>query len=461
MHRKIVLFTVLLLLVSAVQAQETLPLNQLTVGEITSANPNPAYRITAAAGQSLQIEVVEVTFGLAPQFTLNDANGALVQAVGNPSLSSNVVDTMAFVLAGDYVVSVSSVNGTTGQFVIRISEAAPAIPPTALGVGQPINGTLNSGQQVIYVLTGDPAAPLLLTIDGRVSLTLKTASGDILATMGSQIAGGALYLPASPETYQLMLFSDADAVNYVVALNPRGATLPLPITTPEVGPTEVGLPVLPTSGACVLATLRNEAVNVRQGPATEFSQITRLSAQTVYNVVGRNSDGSWWEIDYGGGRGWVAGFVTRRGGDCSNVPLTYIPPSPQPTTPPTEPGPTPRIAGDNEVNIEFPYQFGLRSGFFGELSYPQGNREDTFTYRLTGTIPLGVWFHRSIRCTGDTEFAVIEFPNGTSVPCTTNERSNSELISDTGVYASEFTIKLTGGDNAYVEWIVYLEWPIP
>lgn len=457
MRRKILLLVALLLSAGAVGAQEPLPLNQLTVGEITSTNPNPAYRFSAAAGQSLQIEVVEVTFGLAPQLTLNDANGALVQAVGNPSLSSTVEDTVTFQQPGDYVVSVSSVNGTTGQFVIRISEAAPAVPPTPLGVGQPVSGTLNSGQQVIYALNGDPAAPLLLTVDGRVAITLKSASGDILATLGSQIEGGALYLPASPESYQLMLLSDSEAGNYVVALNPRGAALP--ITTPEVGPTEVGLPVLPTNGACVLATLRNEAVNVRQGPGTEFSQITRMSAQTVYTVVGRNSDGSWWEIDYGGGRGWVAGFVTRRGGDCSNMPITYTPPSPPPTVFPTEPGATPRIAGDHEVNIEFPYQFGARSGFFGELSYPQGNREDTFTYRLTGTIPLGARFHRSIRCTGDTEFAVIEFPGGTSVPCTTTERANTEVITAATTFEQQgFTIKLTGGDNAYVEWIVYLEW---
>jgi hypothetical protein len=458
MRRKILLLVALLLFAGAVGAQEPLLLNQLTVGEITSANPNPAFRFSAAAGQSLQIEVVEVTFGLATQLTLNDANGALVQAVGNPSLSSTVEDTVAFEQPGDYVVSVSSVNGMIGQFVIRISEAAPAVPPTPLGVGQPISGTLGSGQQVIYALNGDPAAPLLLTVDGRVAITLKTASGDMLATMGSQLEGGALYLPASPESYQLMLFSDSEAGNYVVALNPHGAALP--ITTPEVGPTEVGLPVLPTNGACVLATLRNEAVNIRQGPATEFSQITRMSPQSVYTVVGRNSDGSWWEIDYGGGRGWVAGFVTRRGGDCSDVPITYTSPSPQPTAPPTEPAPTPRIAGDNEVNTEFPYQFGARSGFFGELSYPQGNREDTFTFAATGAPSTGAIFLYSIRCIGEgVEYAQIVFAGGGTLPCHTDGVDIPTIV--TSPFYDSFTIRLTGGDNAYVEWIVYLEWPIP
>lgn len=85
-------------------------------------------------------------------------------------------------------------------------------------------------------------------------------------------------------------------------------------------------PVLPETGACVLATFEPIVVNARSGPGSDFGVIGRLDPDRTYSVIGRNEDSSWYQT----AQGWSAGFVTRRGGDCSNVPIMYIAPTPTP-----------------------------------------------------------------------------------------------------------------------------------
>lgn len=82
--------------------------------------------------------------------------------------------------------------------------------------------------------------------------------------------------------------------------------------------TPIPLPVLPTDGACVLATLGPDAVNVRQGTSTDTAIVGSLNPYEIYSVIGRNADSSWLQINLG----WVAAFVTRQGGNCSTLPQT-------------------------------------------------------------------------------------------------------------------------------------------
>ncbi len=306
-----------------------------------------------------------------------------------------------------------------------------------------------------------PSSWLLLTVDGFVSINLRNRTGEIAASISGALGGGALNLPPSGDTYQLELVDNfgADSVSYTITLTPREAAPLPPSTTPEVGATQISLPVLPGSGACVLATLRNEVVNVRTGPSTDFDRISTISPQNIYNVVGRTGDSSWFQIDYGGGQGWVAGYVTRRGGDCSNLPVTYTPP-PQPTL---------QIAGDNEVpNAVVAYGRGNEVGYYGAISYPQGDQQDTITYHLTdipSSLPTGTQepqLRYKIDCTGSGyEYAVIEFSDGSTSPCTPDGYNYIQYFSTSSARSDYFTIKLTGGDNAYVEWNVIFNWYVP
>lgn len=92
---------------------------------------------------------------------------------------------------------------------------------------------------------------------------------------------------------------------------------------------QVVLPQLPTSGPCVIATLDTDNVNVREMPTTEAAIVGALDPTQIYAVIGQNADGSWFQVNVNAG--WVAGFVTRRGGDCTN--LTQADGAPAPAAP--------------------------------------------------------------------------------------------------------------------------------
>jgi hypothetical protein len=352
--------------------------------------------------------------------------------------------------------------------VVRISPAAPVVPPQPLSVGAPVNGSLTSNARITYVLGGDPSRPLILSLNGRIGATLTDGIGQIAGVLSSQLEGGAFYLPASAATYQLELLNDSElpSAPYTLALNPAGDSAP--IVTPEVGATDpaIVLPVLPVSGNCVLATLQAGVVNVRRFPDANAEIITTISPTSVYNVVGRNADSSWYEINHGQGTGWVAAFVTRRGGDCSNVPVTFSPPTLTPEA-------TQQIAGDNEVTTSFSYARDINMGFSGALSYPQGNASDTIAYTLVdlpSPMPTGAnqpEFRYRISCSAPAiGYVEIRFSNGTYSVCNPDGTNYVTYLTDTTPRSDFFTIGFRNnvadfGAPIYVTWRVSFNWYMP
>ena len=83
-------------------------------------------------------------------------------------------------------------------------------------------------------------------------------------------------------------------------------------------PTPFSLPALPTSGQCMVATQGATPVNVREGTSTDTAIVGQLDPSQTYPVIGQNADGSWLQM----AQGWVAGYVTRHGGDCASLPQT-------------------------------------------------------------------------------------------------------------------------------------------
>ena len=83
-------------------------------------------------------------------------------------------------------------------------------------------------------------------------------------------------------------------------------------------PTPFSLPALPTSGQCMVATQGATPVNVREGTSTDTAIVGQLDPSQTYPVIGQNADGSWLQT----AQGWVAGYVTRHGGDCGSLPQT-------------------------------------------------------------------------------------------------------------------------------------------
>lgn len=77
----------------------------------------------------------------------------------------------------------------------------------------------------------------------------------------------------------------------------------------------------------------NRNVNVREGPSTSYAVIGGASTGQQFSITGKNPVGDWWEIDYGGRKGWVyAQLVTATNTENIQV-VTSIPPPPSTATP--------------------------------------------------------------------------------------------------------------------------------
>lgn len=198
--------------------------------------------------------------------------------------------------------------------------------------------------------------------------------------------------------------------------------------TPIPSPTELVGIVLPATGPCVLSTFEPDVnVNVRSGPGTSYSVVGTILPTRSYDVIGRNADESWYQIS----TGWVAAFVTRRGGDqCFNVPITFVEPTATNTSAPATPIPTlpgggdGRIAGDNEQSVTVDYN-NIRQQYFltGAISYSQGDRSDGIDVRVRD-LPShnrDRYLYYNISCSGTgTQYIVLGLPDGRVVRCNPN-----------------------------------------
>ncbi|MEM9955226.1 MAG: hypothetical protein AAF846_26705 [Chloroflexota bacterium] len=222
-----------------------------------------------------------------------------------------------------------------------------------------------------------------------------------------------------------------------IAVAPPNAPIPIPDDAPKVPvmipetslvddatatPVVIGeRPPLPTDGACILRTFETDNnPNVRSIPSETASIVSFIVPDETYPVIGRNSEGTWYEIS----TGWVAGFVTERGGDCSNLPVTYVPPTatPLPTvTPMATPTSALPIAGNNSFSITIDAEIiGVQSTLSGNISSPEGVMRDSVTYSIINarSSTAGDSLSYSITCTGQgVEHAKIFFDDGSVRDC--------------------------------------------
>lgn len=133
-------------------------------------------------------------------------------------------------------------------------------------------------------------------------------------------------------------------------VTPVGATVTpvLPRPTPTLIP--------PPSDVAQLTATTN--LNVRGGPGTQYEILGVLLYGQQAEIIGRNSDATWWQIKFPGasqGMGWVAAaFATAM--NIANIPIVHAPPPPPP--PPPTPTPAPNVVitdwrGDyfNNINL--------------------------------------------------------------------------------------------------------------
>lgn len=131
------------------------------------------------------------------------------------------------------------------------------------------------------------------------------------------LALSACNLPQATPTEGPVLFTATSAL--------PSATLP-PTNTPP--PTDTPLPTLTFTPSVPTVTTLDKPVNCRLGPSTAWLAISALNLGQVSQIVGKNSDTSWWLIQdpLSPGRNcWVAASVTVASGNLAGLQVVQTP----------------------------------------------------------------------------------------------------------------------------------------
>lgn len=102
-----------------------------------------------------------------------------------------------------------------------------------------------------------------------------------------------------------------------------GCPLVEPADEPAPEPESPPLPVIPLDGPCMIAPQSRTGVNMRLGPSITSEIVGGMSAYELYPVAYQynNSVGETW---YAVPDGFVAGWVTRTGGQCQGLPVFSV-----------------------------------------------------------------------------------------------------------------------------------------
>ena len=160
------------------------------------------------------------------------------------------------------------------------------------------------------------------------------ANGQIAKTVSSETPGGDQnlnvildYTPTAVGALNLQVIafrgstaSQPAQLLLTVRQNQAQVTATLPPAPPIVPP------INPNDPTC--RVLVNAPLNFRTGPGTNYDRISVLATGTVAPITGRTADNSWYQIRVGTRTGWVSGAYVTLYGNCQNIGIPPIPPTP-------------------------------------------------------------------------------------------------------------------------------------
>ena len=213
-------------------------------------------------------------------------------------------------------------------------------------ISSPVTGSqFQVGQRIIVQATATDVEGGVVRLELWVAGRKEAESVSPVASGQSPFTAVMEWTPGAPGEYSLEVrainargISSAPTLVRVVVED--GATQVILTPTPEPL-----TPASPDQGTPV-GEVRTD-LNVRSGPGTHYEPpLGLLPAGTTVEIVGRNSDSSWWYIAFPGDpeqRGWIsADFTTAQNADDvpiidtpTPIPADTLTPTPEPTGTPT------------------------------------------------------------------------------------------------------------------------------
>jgi CARDB/Bacterial Ig domain/Bacterial SH3 domain len=206
--------------------------------------------------------------------------------------------------------------------------------------------TAGSGSPVVTILSPQDGAEVVVSQQILVSANANDpvgitrvqlfANGQIAKTVSSETPGGDPnlnvlldYTPTATGSLTLRVIAFRGAT----ASDPAEITVTVRDTQAQITATTQAPPIIvppidPYDLTC--RVLVNSPLNFRTGPGTNYDRISVLATGTVAPITGRTGDNQWWQIRVGVVSGWVNGGYVTLYGNCQNVSIPPIPPTPTP-----------------------------------------------------------------------------------------------------------------------------------
>jgi uncharacterized protein YgiM (DUF1202 family) len=300
-----------------------------------------------------------------------------------------------------------------------------------------------------------PPTPTTVPVEGTASTQINvraqpSTSGEVLGIIAANAKIQIIGKDPGGNWWQIMYPASPDEKGWVTAQYVTTAG------TPDV-------PVIGGSGTNQNngnVAIIQQKLNVRSGPGTDFNSLGTLNPQDVVNLIGKDSNGAWLQVEFMAGpdgKGWInAAFAQAKG--VENLPIiaesglivgtgtpTGIPPTPTVTL---IPAPADGDSAENPAANVALSATGTKSfQYSGDISSPEGDAEDWVKFT-----PYTQAVRLDLTCFDSNRVAVEILQNNTaqqSVSC-------GESVILTSLPGMEYTIRLSSSSTGGLQYSGYI-----
>lgn len=237
-------------------------------------------------------------FGLASQPTsasneVNPAVGANLQS-GNASWIGDFYNN-------PYFIEPKVLSANTGVIAFNWGTNSPAsgVPTDGFSVRWGARPTFAAGTYRFYILADDGIA-ITFDFSNTIINTLDSPQPGVTLTRDVVLTAGVHHIQVDYRENGTNAFVYLTWAN--LASNPTGPNFP----AASSGTSNYGTGTTPSTGSNT-AVVSTNTLNVRSGPGTEFSILTKVFRGDAVTLLGRNTNGTWAKIRTGAGlEGWVS-----------------------------------------------------------------------------------------------------------------------------------------------------------
>lgn len=226
--RIILLFTLLMGLMTVVQAQNVINYGDTATVQLSAEAPQVFYSFSGTTGDIVTVYALGWSEGFQPTISMLSSNGQPLAFSNDDALTPMGNDariTLRLPADGAYSLLVSSENNVSGALTLSLQRTAPAIS-TVLNASVTLNIPAGA-PELHYTINADASTATnimirSLSLGFYFRANLSSPSGDILAVITGGLDSVTLTIPAGEGTYELVIAASDSQVGGEIEISYGG-----------------------------------------------------------------------------------------------------------------------------------------------------------------------------------------------------------------------------------------------